>query len=182
MGLTLAPATESSINIISLMGEADKASNDAKKDVRVARKSAHLERMGALEENIDSMEDQRDQMKSNGLFNFVIGMVSNFLNMATQIISFACPPAAPIANMVNQTLQGAIQGLSQYKNGEASEEQMDSEIEQQKFMKIAEDAQNRYSIEDEFYKSYEQSGNTVDQRLEASLQNMMKAQDAAVRA
>ena len=71
--------------------------------------------------------------------------------------------------------------VSQYVNGDSASEQQQFQIDQQKFMKMAEEAQNRYAMEDEFYKGMEQSANTVDQRLEASLQNVMKSQEAAVR-
>ncbi len=153
MSLSTTPSNASNIDIISLMGDAEKANTDAKKDVRLMRKSAHLERMGALDENIDSMQGQKDKMKSNSVFNFVMGMVSNFLNMVTQAISFAFPAAAPIANLVNGILQNAMNSVSQFINGDAALDQQQSEIDQQKFQKIAEEAQNQYSIEDEFYKS-----------------------------
>jgi hypothetical protein len=182
MSLSTLPAGESSIDMISLMGEADKANNDAKKDVRQARKSAHLERMGALDENIDSMQDQKDKMKGNSVFNFVMGMVSNMMNIAAQVISTVFPVLAPIVTLINSAVQAVMKSVSQYVNGDAAADQKQCEIDQQKFQKIAEESQNRYGMEDEFYKSFEQSGNTIDQRLEASLQNMMKAQDAAVRA
>ncbi len=161
------------------MGESQQANNDAKKDVRLMRKSAHLERMGALEENIDSMEDQRDKMKSASVFNFVIGMVSNFVNMAVQAFSFAFPAAAPFLQLGNQTIQGFLQGLSALKNPEAA--MMDSQIDQQKFQEMAEEAQYQYDMADETYKSYDESGDLINQRLEASLQNIMKAQEASAR-
>lgn len=171
--------SDKAINIMQLIEEASQITDDQQKDLKITRKLHHQKNMGLLDQNIDSLKDQQKQLGKAGVFNFVLGMVSNFFNLATTIVGTLFPPAAPIANAVNTFLQGVIQSIASLnphtkKAGEAG-------VEAEEFKKMAEDESYKFVMEDERLKGTEESNETFKRRMEQAIQDTQKSQEVAVK-
>jgi hypothetical protein len=179
MSLSVSAATTTSpVNINSLLAQTDAVSADAKKDASIERKIHHDKQVRALDQSIGAMKDQQAQTKKAGMKNFIMGLVSTFLNMVTQVINFVAPGAgAAISNIVNGAFQGVIQQLSQ----NPSQGAQDSQIEAQKYQQVAENEQYQTQIANEQLDSETENQRVIRNRMEKAMQDMQEARQATLK-
>ena len=179
MSLTISNSV-STASLQDILAQAETAAGDVRKDAKIARKMYHDKNIRLFDKNIGALKKQQSQLGKAGWFNFVVGMVSNFLNIATAVLSAIFPPLAPVFMAVNAAMQGALQAVSHInpfakKAGAAG-------IKAQEFQKLAEKEQFRGSMEDERIKAMVESGHIFKNRMEKTIENLQKSQEAAVRA
>src|SRR3989338_4876379 len=99
-------ATESSLDITTLMAEFDRSSSENRKINKATKEIHHQSRFSALDKNITALKEQQKQVNKAGTLSFIFGMISNALNIITSVISTIFPAIAPIATMANKLAQG----------------------------------------------------------------------------
>lgn len=170
----------SSANLQEILAEAENAFSDSRKDAKITRQLHHDKNMLLLDQNIGSLKDQASQLGKAGWLNFIVGVVSNLAAIATQVIGILLPGVgAFIASVVNQVIQGVGQAISALdpfgKKARAAG------IQGEDHKKNAENESKRFGMEDERLRQMETSQQTFKNRMEKSMEQLEKAQEAAVR-
>lgn len=180
MNIESVSAGAESINIQDLLAGADKSTSDARKDSKIMRQLHHAKSERALDQNIAALQKQADQMGKSGMLNFVVGLVTNLVAVAAQVLSVIFPGVgAMVATLVNKVVQTVGQAI-QTKDPYAKEARQEG-INAESYKKEAATASHQSGIEDEFIKQLEGSGQTTRNRMEKAFEDLLKAKDAAVR-
>lgn len=167
------------LNLQDILAQADKANSDVRKDAKLARRIHHNGRMEQLDKNVSFMKKQADQVKKQGVLNFVFGMINNFLNIATQVLSAIFPPFAPIFMAINKAIQGILGAIQQLDPHGNKARKAGTQAEEAK--KNAEQESFLTSMDDEHLKQTEESQRLTSNRLEQAIQNLQKSHDAILR-
>src|SRR3989338_3861248 len=91
MGLGVTGTSGVGVDVMTLMEEASQTAADSIKDAKIARKLHHNKNMRLMDQSIGKMRDQQDQLKKASGLGFVFGMISNMMNMVTQVLSAIFP-------------------------------------------------------------------------------------------
>ena len=165
--------------LITLMAEGDKLSSEVRKDNRTTRQLAHEKNRRLLDERISLLQEQNEALSSSSWYQFAVGLVSNILNIATQVISFVLPPAAPLAQAANQAAQGGLNSASQLDPH--SKKGRELGVSAEKAQKKANEEMARASVAEEHMKETEESARTIQNRLERAIGNLEASGESAVR-
>lgn len=172
----------SSIDINTLMAEFDKSSSEDRKINKASREANFSKRMGLLDKNISALKKQNDEMSKASKLGFVFGLISNLMNLATQVISAICPPLAPVFVAVNKALQGLMGVVSQKLVGDAQSQASKAATQAEEMKKDAESASHATNIDEERLAQTAEIKQQVLASLKQALALQQQAKEAAIRA
>lgn len=165
--------------LINLMAEADKLSSEVRKDNKASRMIAQQKNLRLVDERISLLREQNEALSDSSWYQFAVGVVSNVLNIATQVVSIVIPPLAPVVQIANQAAQGAVNGAGQLdpysKKGRALG------VDAERAQKKATAESLRATSAEEHMKEAEESARTVETRLERAIANLQESGETVTR-
>lgn len=171
----------SSVDVMRLMEEASQAAGDSRKDNKIARRLHHDKNMSLLDKSIGQMKDQQAELGKASKWGFVFGMISNFLNIATQALSAIFPPLAPVFMAVNKAVQSVFGTIGKKVVDDHNLGAGKAGVKSEEFKKMAENENYKFGMEDEHLKASTESHAIFKNRMEKALDNIQKSQEAAIR-
>lgn len=180
MSIGISSSNGSSVNLMEILAQADKVASDSKKDSKVMRQLYHQKNMRHLDGNIAKLKEQSSQIGKAGWFNFIVGMFSNLFNIASMVVSVVLPGVGTaIATMANSAMQGLLKGIAQLNP--FSKKARNAGIQAEEFKKLAKNSQYKFDMEDERLDAKTESQSIFKRRMERAIEDVQKAQEAAVR-
>lgn len=171
--------SQNSIGVNTLLEKITSSSSEEQKDSKIRREIHHQRSMDLFDKNISFLKEQKSEIKKAAKFNFVLGLVSNFINIAISIIPIAFKTVSAAAiNLISKISDGilhAISGLNKH-----DEKAQDAQVKAEEMQQLSQAKEYEMQKENEHLQASQQNSNTLKEHLENALLNSQNSLEATV--